>query len=177
MKQALVLLCGTLISISCMGQKVDNSPVKDLSLQSYLGTWYEIAKMDHSFEKGVEYATADYTLMDDNTVRVVNSGIKDGKVKTSIGKAKLTGTPGLLRVSFFWPFYADYRVLMITDDYKHALVGSRSYDYLWILSRYQKVPQEVLEQILLEAQIRGYDTDRLIWVTQDVPDVLWDIMQ
>lgn len=159
-----------------MGRKIDNSTVKELSLPSYLGRWYEIARMNHSFEKGVSYATADYTLMDDGTVRVVNSGIKEGKVKTSVGKARLTETPGLLRVSFFWPFFADYRVLMVSDDYGYALVGSKTQDYLWILSRTPEVPLQILEQITLEARTRGYDTDRLIWVEQDVPDVSWDIL-
>ena len=84
------------------GPKVDNAPVGSLNLSRYLGVWYEIARFDHSFERGVESAEALYTQNADGTIKVVNSGIKNGKEKTAIGKGKTTGTPGLLRVSFFW---------------------------------------------------------------------------
>ena len=115
--------------------KVDNAPVAVLDLNRYLGEWYEIARFDHSFERGVEQAKANYTQNADGTIKVVNSGIKNGKPKTAVGKGKTTDTPGLLRVSFFGPFYADYRVMLIDKDYTYALVGSGSADYLWILSR------------------------------------------
>ena len=103
------------------GPKVDNAPVATLDLNRYLGEWYEIARFDHSFERGVEQAKANYTQNADGTIKVVNSGIKNGKPKTAIGKGKATDTPGLLRVSFFGPFYADYRVMLIDKDYSHAL--------------------------------------------------------
>ena len=93
--------------------KVDNAPVAALDLNRYLGEWYEIARFDHSFERGVEQAKANYTQNADGTIKVVNSGIKDGKPKTAIGKGKTTDTPGLLRVSFFGPFYADYRAALL----------------------------------------------------------------
>ena len=143
---------------------VDNSPVSSLDLDRYLGTWYEIARFDHSFERGVEEAKAVYTLNKDGTVKVVNSGIKNGKPKTAVGKGKRTDEPGLLRVSFFGPFYADYRVMMIDADYSYALVGSGGADYLWILSRTTSLPDAVKSAILAEATRRGYDTSKLIWV-------------
>ena len=143
---------------------VDNSPVSSLDLDRYLGTWYEIARFDHSFERGVEEAKAVYTLNKDGTVKVVNSGIKNGKPKTAVGKGKRTDEPGLLRVSFFGPFYADYRVMMIDADYSYALVGSGGADYLWILSRTTSLPDGVKSAILAEATRRGYDTSKLIWV-------------
>ena len=90
--------------------KVDNAPVAALDLNRYLGEWYEIARFDHSFERGVEQAKANYTQNVDGTIKVVNTGIKDGKPKTAIGKGKTTDTPGLLRVSFFGPFYAERRL-------------------------------------------------------------------
>ena len=144
--------------------KVDNAPVAALDLNRYLGEWYEIARFDHSFERGVEQAKANYTLKDDGTIEVVNSGIKNGKPKTAVGKGKTTDTPGLLRVSFFGPFYADYRVMQIDKDYSHALVGSSSADYLWILSRTPGLPETAKSELLAEARRRGYDTDKLIWV-------------
>ena len=146
--------------------KVDNAPVAVLDLNRYLGEWYEIARFDHSFERGVERAKAKYSLKDDGTIEVVNSGIKDGKPKTAIGKGKTTDTPGLLRVSFFGPFYADYRVMLIDKDYSHALVGSGSADYLWILSRTPRWPEAAKFELLAEAQRRGYDAGKLIWVEQ-----------
>lgn len=158
------LLC--LAPCSCKSQKVDNSTVKTLDLGRYLGTWYEIARFDHSFERGLSYAKAQYSINSDGTVLVNNSGIKNGKYKMSTGKAKITDTAGLLRVSFFWPFYSDYRVMMLSDDYNYALVGSGSSKYLWILSRTPKVPADVLQQILNVATERGYDTSKLIWVDQ-----------
>lgn len=159
------LLCS--ISCDCNGHKIDNTPVKTLELERYLGDWYEIARYDHCFERGLSHAKANYLLNDDGTVTVTNSGLKDGKVKTSVGKAKLTDTVGLLRVSFFGPFYSDYRVMMLSWDYNYALVGSGSPRYLWILSRFSEVPEDILNQILNEAARRGYSTDELIRVNQN----------
>ena len=148
------------------GPKVDNAPVATLDLNRYLGEWYEIARFDHSFERGVEQAKANYTQNADGTIKVVNSGIKDGKPKTAIGKGKTTDTPGLLHVSFFGPFYVDYRVMLIDKDYSHALVGSGSADYLWLLSRSPELSETAKSELLYEARRRGYVTDKLIWVKQ-----------
>ena len=148
------------------GPKVDNAPVAALDLNRYLGEWYEIARFDHSFERGIERAKANYTLNEDGTIKVVNSGVKDGKPKTAIGKGKRTDTPALLRVSFFGPFYADYRVMMIDANYKYALVGSGGADYLWILSRTPTLAGDAKSELLAEARRRGYDMDKLIWVEQ-----------
>ena len=144
--------------------KVDNAPVATLDLSRYLGEWYEIARFDHSFERGVEHSKANYTQNADGTIKVVNSGIKNGKPKMAVGKGKTTDTPGLLRVSFFGPFYADYRVMLIDKDYTRALVGSGSADYLWILSRTSGLPETAKSELLAEARRRGYVTDKLIWV-------------
>ena len=146
--------------------KVDNAPVAVLDLNRYLGEWYEIARFDHSFERGVEQAKANYKQNADGTIKVVNSGVKDGKPKTAIGKGKMTDTPGLLRVSFFGPFYADYRVMLIDKDYAYALVGSGSADYLWLLSRSPELSETAKSELLAEAQRRGYDAGELIWVRQ-----------
>lgn len=160
------LLASVLLPISCLSQKVDNTPVRTFNQGKYLGVWFEIARFDHSFERGVDFATAWYSMMDNGMVKVVNSGVKNGKDKQSVGKAKFTKTPGLLRVSFFGPFYSDYRVLMVSSDYQYALVGSKSPDYLWILSRTPKVPGDILSGILSEARARGYDLNKLLWIQQ-----------
>ncbi|MCQ2156012.1 MAG: lipocalin family protein [Bacteroidales bacterium] len=169
MKKIMSLLIASILglaSCSCSGQKVDNSTVGSLDLYKYLGTWYEIARFDHSFERGLTYAKATYSVNTDGTINVRNSGMKNGKYKVSKGKAKLTDTVGLLRVSFFGPFYSDYRVMMLSDDYNYALVGSGNAKYLWILSRTPKVADDILTQILSTATSRGYDTSKLIWVEQ-----------
>lgn len=158
------------LSVCCMAQKVNNSTITNLEPERYLGKWYEIARYDHKFERGLNYATANYSLMNDGKIRVVNSGIKDGKLKSSVGKAKFTDNPGLLRVSFFGPFYSDYRIMMLSKDYKYALVGSKSAKYLWILSRTPAVPEGTLNHILVEAANRGYDISKLIWVKQGIPE-------
>ena len=162
-----ILVSSLAFAAGCVSvPKVDNTPVAALDLNRYLGEWYEIARFDHSFERGVEQAKANYTQNADGTIKVVNSGIKDGKPKTAIGKGKMTDTPGLLRVSFFGPFYADYRVMLIDEDYTYALVGSGGADYLWILSRTSGLSETAKSELLSEAKRRGYDTGKLIWVEQ-----------
>lgn len=156
--------------------KFDNTPVEKLNLSRYLGKWYEIARFDHIFERGLHNATANYSLLPDGNIRVVNAGWKDGEKhsKEALAKpAKATRSnpnplPSHLRVSFFRPFYSDYRVLMVADDYRYALVGGSSDKYLWILSRTPYLNEDDEQDILLEAVRRGYSTDNLLWVNQDV---------
>lgn len=154
----LCMVCG------CTKLTVDNSVVDSLDVNRYLGEWYEIARYDHRFERGMENTRAIYSMRDDGMIDVINTGVKDGERKESKGKAKLTDTPALLRVSFFGPFYSDYRVMMLDADYQYALIGSGSDDYLWILSRKPSLPDTVKQQVIKEAQRRGYDTSKLIWV-------------
>lgn len=144
----------------------DNTPVA-IDLNRYLGLWYEIARLDHSFERGMEYVTAEYSMMDNGKIKVVNSGYRNDKLKVSVGKAKTTETPGLMRVSFFMSIYSDYRVLYIDKDYKYVLVGGSSPNYLWILSRTPKLEDETIDLLLNTAQSKGYKTDDLIWVNQN----------
>ena len=166
-KRMMYIMIAVAMLAGCVsGPKVDNAPVAELDLNRYLGEWYEIARFDHSFERGVEQAKAVYMLKEDGTIKVENSGIKDGKPKTAIGKGKRTIEPALLRVSFFGPFYADYRVMKIDAAYTYALVGSGGADCLWILSRTKVLPDAAKRELLDEAKRRGYDTNKLIWVRQ-----------
>ena len=163
---AALLLPGFLFA---QGKQIDTKTVDRFDLTDYLGTWYEIARFDHNFERGMENVTAEYLLRDDGKVDVINSGWRDGEYKVATGKAKQpdpTGFPAHLMVSFFLFFYSDYNVLMLDDEYQLSLVGSRSPDYLWILSRTPYVDKDLLEPVLQEAQNRGYDTTKLIWVDQ-----------
>lgn len=162
-KNALLFLLLCMVCC-CTKLTVDNSVIDSLDVNRYLGEWYEIARYDHRFERGMENTRAIYSMRDDGMIDVINTGVKDGERKESKGKAKLTDTPALLRVSFFGPFYSDYRVMMLDADYQYALIGSGSDDYLWILSRKPLLPDTVKQQVIKEAQRRGYDTSKLIWV-------------
>ncbi len=156
------------LSVAQTGQ-YDNTPIRSFDLSRYLGAWYEIARFDHSFERGLSGVTADYYLRDDGKVDVVNSGWKDDDYKVASGKARQPDPekdPAHLEVSFFLFFYSDYNVLMLDDLYQVALVGSRSQDYLWILSRTPQISNVVKEAFVAEARRRGYDTSKFIWVDQ-----------
>lgn len=156
---------------SAQDTEYDNSVIDDFDLSRYLGTWYEIARFDHSFERGLDNVTAEYLLRNDGMVDVINSGWKDGKFEVANGKAKqpdpLTD-PAHLKVSFFLFFYSDYNVMMLDDSYQVSLVGSKSPKYLWILSRTPELSDSVLDAVLEEAESRGYDTGKLIWVDQSM---------
>ena len=149
--------------------KVNNSTVKELDIQRYMGKWYEIARYDHRFEKGMTHVFTEYTLEDNGKIRVVNQGLKNGKPKSVAGKAKQPNPkeyPGRLKVSFFLWFYSDYYIMELDEDYQYAVVGSSSDDYLWILSRSPKMPEEQLDALLGSIQRRGYDLSKLIFVEQ-----------
>ena len=143
--------------------------VETLDLNRFLGRWYEIARFDHRFERGMECVTAEYAMRPDGMVAVTNSGYKKGKFRVAHAKAKQPdpADPGKLKVSFFLWFYSDYYVLALDSlEYAYALVGS-SYDkYLWILSRTPKLDPVTLEYLLEQARRRAYDTSKLIWVRQ-----------
>lgn len=145
--------------------EMDKTTVKELDLQRYLGTWYEIARYDHRFERGLQGVTATYSMRDDGKIKVLNQGYEntlDGKLSVAEGKAKLTDDPGKLKVSFFWIFYSDYLVMELDENYQWALIGSNSDKYLWILSRTPKLEDNVKNLILHKAEKRGYDTSKLI---------------
>lgn len=161
-------LCSMFLPLSSCAKETpfNNSPVQELDLKRYLGQWYEIARYDHFFERGLTNTTANYSLLEDGKIQVVNSGYKNDAYQESIGKAKTTDTIGLLRVSFFGPFYSDYRVLYVDENYSYALVGSKSKNYLWILSRTPALPTGAEEILMNEINYRGYDPYELIWVDQ-----------
>ncbi|WP_217601569.1 lipocalin family protein [Chitinophaga sp. GbtcB8] len=148
--------------------------VSPFDKKKYLGTWYEIARMDFRFEKGLDHVTATYSLIDDETIRVDNRGfnVKDQEWRQSIGKAKPAGalSEGRLKVSFFCPFYAGYNVIAIDPEYRYALVAGNNLKYLWLLSREKTMPQEIRESYLEQARALGYDTNQLVWTNQLITD-------
>lgn len=167
MKKIFLMSCFVALFAACDASKgIDNTTVQSVDLNRYLGYWYEIAKYDHYFERDLDYAMAKYTLREDGRIDVLNTGIKDGRAKDAKGIAKTTDVPGVLRVSFFGPFFSDYRIMMLDDDYQYALVGGKTDKFLWILSRTPQLDDETKSLILAEAERRGYDTSKLIWVKQ-----------
>lgn len=152
-------------------QQIDYTTITAFDLNRNLGKWYEIARYDHAFERGLVRTTAEYSMRDDGKIKVLNSGYLNGlngSYQESVGKAKpnKNGEPGQLRVSFFGPFYGDYYILDLAPDYSYSVVGSSSPKYLWILSRTPQLSAEVQSKILRNLQKRGYDTTKLIWVKQ-----------
>ncbi|WP_083631163.1 lipocalin family protein [Labilibacter marinus] len=158
-------------SCKAKGKPIDNSVVDTLDLDRYLGKWYEIARFDHSFERGLVGVTATYSMREDGKIKVVNAGFEgtlQGKESVAIGKAKIPNPdfPSKLKVSFFLFFYGDYFVMELDDDYQWAIIGSSSDKYLWILSRTPQIKDEVYSELLLRLKKRGYDTQKLIKVEQ-----------
>ena len=149
---------------------IDNlTPVSPFELSKYLGQWYEIARLPTWFEKDMSNVTANYSLRKDGKVKVENSGLKKGKFETAVGKAKVVESPniGYLKVSFFGPFYADYKVFVLdTANYQYAMVAS-SYKYLWILCRQPTMEKRQMNDLVAEAQRRGFDTKQLIFTSQE----------
>lgn len=148
-------------------------PVTAFNKEKYLGTWYEIARFDYKFERGLDNVSATYTQNASGKIRVENRGYNSvtGKWEVAVGKAKPAGdaTVGALKVSFFGPFYSGYNVIAIDKDYKYALVAGKSRDYLWFLSREKTMPEEVKSDYLEKAQALGFDTTKLLWI-QQTPD-------
>lgn len=145
--------------------------VSDFDLESYLGTWHEIARMDFFWEKNLKNVTATYSMREDGLIRVDNQGFdtQKNKLKQSIGKANFVGeaTEGALKVSFFGPFYAGYNVVMLDGGYQAALVFGANLDYMWILSREKTLPDPIKVKYLDYAKRSGYDIDKLVWTEQD----------
>ncbi len=164
-----VLLC-----LNCKTQNnqpmINKTTIKEFELEKYLGTWYEIARFPHSFEKDLVGVTAKYSIGKNGRIDVLNQGYKKsfhGEQKSAHGKAKVTNTPGKLKVAFFLFFYAEYNILELDSvNYQWALIGSSTPNYLWILSRTPHMEKDIYNDLIGRAQERGYETSRLILVPQ-----------
>ncbi len=172
-KNIILILLISNLSASCTNSEsmIDTTVVKHLDIEKYLGTWYEIARYDNRFEKGLVGVTATYSMRKDGKIKVVNSGYKgslDGEFSEAIGKAKIPNkdVPSKLKVSFFWIFYSDYFVMELDKDYQWAIVGSSSDKFLWILSRTPQIPEELYSELVAKIEKRGYDISKLVKVEQ-----------
>lgn len=159
------------IFISGCSEKYTPLPtVEKVDIQKYKGTWYEIARFEHFFEKGCKNVTATYELNSDNSIKVLNKCemIEDGQKKEAEGIAYVTNKSGSkLEVSFFRPFYGDYWILELDRDYKYALVGTPSREYLWILARSKTIDDEIKQDLVQKAVELGFDKSKLIWTIQE----------
>lgn len=157
---------------SYKSMNINKDTVKEVDIKKYMGTWYEIARFPHRFEKDLTGVTATYSLLEKGRIKVINQGYKkdlNGKLNKAVGKAKIPNTdePGKLKVSFFLFFYSDYFILELDQvNYTYALIGSSSDKYLWILSRTPKMPENTYNMLLNKAKSRGYNLEKLQLVPQ-----------
>ncbi|MBD3792191.1 MAG: lipocalin family protein [Campylobacterales bacterium] len=162
------------IFTGCVETPKHVTPVQNFQLDRYLGTWYEIARLDHSFEKGLEKITATYSLREDGGVKVINRGfdIKDNTWSEAEGKAYFVQNPdtGFLKVSFFGPFYGSY-IVMDTDYETYTMISGPDHSYFWILSRTPALDEAIKSRLITKAKEAGFDTDKLIYPDQSMHNV------
>lgn len=170
MKNLMLALLASVILLGCSSAPTPVAPViNDFEAERYLGKWYEIIRLPHSFEEGLDQVTAEYRLNADNTIEVTNRGynVAEGKWETAIGHAEPIGL-AMYRVTFFWPFDGGYYISQLHEDargnYQVSVVTSDNHDYFWLLSRSPDVSEEVIEGVLKQAESWGYDTSQMIRV-------------
>ena len=161
-----------LFLMGCVGIPENVRPVDNFKLEKYLGRWYEIARLDHSFERGLTRITAEYSLRDDGGVNVLNRGYsaKDNLWKEAQGKAYFVkgSDQGYLKVSFFGPFYGSYIVFDLDhENYQYSLVCGPDKSYLWILARGPKIKEDIKDTLIAKAAVLGFDPSKLIFSDHD----------
>ena len=168
----LVLLTSLLLS-ACMGVPDNVKVVQSVNASQYLGTWYEIARLDQSFERGLEKISATYSLKADGGIKVLNRGFNVAKKewKEAEGKAYFVDAPnadktntGKLKVSFFGPFYGAYNIIALDANYQHVMICGPDKTYLWILSRTPQLAEPIKQALVAKAKALGFATDKLIYV-------------
>ena len=169
MSRVLIAALAALLLGGCVGVPEGVTPVTGFELRRYLGKWYEIARLDHSFERGLERVSATYSLREDGGVRVINRGYSTRKRawRQAEGKAYFVedvGT-GYLKVSFFGPFYGSYIVFVLDKEhYQHAVVSGPDKSYLWILARTPEIDETLKKRLIRKAAEKGFNTAKLIFV-------------
>ncbi len=159
---------------ACTGKPEGVIAIDEFELDRYLGKWYEIARLDHSFERGLNNISAEYSLRDDGGVKVINSGFskQDNKWQQAEGKAYFVdkSDSGHLKVSFFGPFYGSYVIFELDkENYQYAFVSGPNTSYLWLLARTPQLDKKITEQFVKRSQELGFDTSKLIYVEHDRP--------
>lgn len=175
MRQLLGVACILVLLAGCTGVPEKVRPVSEFELDRYLGTWYEIARLDHSFERGLDNVTAEYSMREDGGVHVINRGYarEERRWQEAEGKAYFVkeSSLGHLKVSFFGPFYGAYIVFELDHEgYQYAFVCGPDTSYLWLLARTPEVPDAILERFRVSASDKGFDISQLIVVSHDKVD-------
>ena len=168
----ILLLIPFLFLVSCTGKPDGVAPVHGFDAERYLGTWYEIARLDHSFERGLNNVTAEYSLKDNGDIRVINKGYskEDQEWEIAEGTAKFVENENLghLKVSFFGPFYGSYIVFKLDqENYDYAFVSGPDTSYLWLLARTPDLAPSIIEDFVQTSKNLGFNTDNLIFVEHD----------
>ncbi len=162
-----------LLAVPAFSLPAGLTTVENLETEKYLGKWYEVARLDFFFERGLVYTTAEYSLNRNGSIKVVNRGYnaEKEKWKEAKGKARFRSEKenGDLEVSFFGPFYSEYNIISIDGDYQYALVIGENTEYMWILSRDKTIPDDIKEKYLAIAKNAGVIIEDLIWVDQENP--------
>lgn len=163
------LLLGTFLLAGCITIPQGVTPVENFSSERYLGTWYEIARLDHPFERGLSKVSAIYSKRSDGGIDVLNRGYdkQNDRWKEAKGRAYFIGETDVarLKVTFFWPFYGGYNVIALDhENYAYALVSGPNTNYLWILSRTQRLDKATTQGLVDKAEKLGFDTSKLIFV-------------
>ena len=157
----------------CTGVPAGIEPVRGFEVERYLGTWHEIARLDHAFERGLEQVSARYEKRSDGGISVLNRGFDPvkGAWKEAEGRAYFLDKPEVasLKVSFFGPFYGGYHVFALDPDYRWVMISGPTRDYLWILARDPQLPYPLLEELIARARQAGFATDSLIFPPPSVP--------
>ena len=173
MSKILILVILVVLS-ACMGVPDNVKVVDNVVANQYLGTWYEIARLDQSFERGLEKISATYSAKDDGGIKVLNRGfnVEKNKWKEAVGKAYFVDPPnanktntGKLKVSFFGPFYGAYNIIALDVNYQHVMICGPDKSYLWILSRTPQLAEPIKQDLIAQAKALGFATDKLIYVS------------
>ena len=166
-----ILLLALALLAGCTQVPDGVQAVNGFDAERYLGRWYEIARLDHSFERGLDNISATYTPREDGGIDVLNRGYDraEGQWREARGKARFVGPRdvAMLEVSFFGPFYGGYNVVALDPDYQLSLVAGPTRKYLWILARRPDPPREAVDRLVARAGELGFDTSALIWVRHD----------
>jgi apolipoprotein D and lipocalin family protein len=165
-----LLIASVFLFTACSSKNPPLQTVSKVDLNKYLGTWYEIARYEHFFEKDCKNVTANYSIMDENLIQVINSCVKIITNEKKEAKARayaVDNTNSKLKVSFFRPFYGDYWVLILDEQYNYAVVGTPNREYLWILSRTKTIDENIKTDILNKLPSLGFEPSKFTWTIQE----------
>lgn len=173
-KRTTIIILLSFVFAGCSSIPPGIQAVRNFDINRYKGTWYEIARLDHSFERGLSNVSATYMLRDDGGIDVLNKGFdkNSGRWKQINGGAYFVKdrTIGRLKVTFFWPFYGGYNVISLdSENYSYALVCGPNRSYLWILAREKTLSRSVMDELIKTAENLGFKTDNLILVEHESP--------